>query len=181
MGAITPTESPGTVYGQEYLGAKLQKFDVIFSDGQTVVATPAPVGSAPQRKYRPAVFLVGAGASGTVSDGTYSLVSAAGSVGTLFWWGPVALTAGTITSMTAPSAPALTNTTTALSGARHRVFDFASVATGDTFTPGFTGVTDLAFECEATSMIVGYSAGVFTFTVTSGPASNVRLHVWSES
>ena len=89
-----------------------------------------------------------------------------------------------------------------------RRFTFASIATADTFASNIHDIVDFAIGCGGikgannTTQTVsdGYSpnipsmpkvmkavyddvagAGTFTFTVTSGPATNIDLFVWSRS
>lgn len=183
MAEAAVTISPGKTYGQEYAGRNLRIYDVSFSTLQTVTFEPAnsanhqtPTAAADE----PAIRVTGtdAGSSGGLTSGTSTFVSDGTTTGLLYVWHNGSITGGTAT-VTARTVGAQREQK--LLGCKMRVFDFASVANTNTYTSNLTGIVDWCYQATTKPTKVTESAGVFTFTVTSGPATNVRLIVWHES
>ena len=182
MPALTTTTGPGKIYGQEYAGKNLRIWDVSFGNVETITWSPAISGLATANSSdMPAFKFVSgdAGSSGGLSTGTSLFLSAGTSVGRLYCFTSAFPTA---TSGTATiSRPTQNEREKRLLGARLRVYDFESVSDADTFDAGTTGYLDHAVVSATRAMSASHSGGVFTFSVTSGPSTNVRLMVWSNS
>lgn len=67
-----------------------------------------------------------------------------------------------------------------LNDERLRRFTFSSIANADTFASGITSVVTYAIFSATKAIFATQSAGTFTFTVTSGPATDAVLYVWSK-
>lgn len=65
-----------------------------------------------------------------------------------------------------------------LAGTGFRVHRFASVGNGDEWASGKTGVIACVAGNADKNVRVAFSDGVFSFTVTSGPATDLDLYVW---
>lgn len=181
MAEATFTVSPGKVYGQEYASRAPRVFSVVFDNLQTLTHTPTFSGTPASVRMYPGLRVTSGdnGSSGVHSAGTYSFLSAGTTTGRLYWFGDGSLVQGTATTFT-PLDPA-SDIQRRILGARHRFFSSASVADTNTWTSGIEGIIDFAFVSPLISCGVTESAGVFTFSVTSGPALDLGLHVWSES
>lgn len=66
-----------------------------------------------------------------------------------------------------------------LAGARLKRFRFSSISDTNTFASGINSVVAYAVFSGAKAIYATHSAGTFTFTVTSGPATDAILYVWS--